>query len=537
MFQMKSENEIGSDDWNAQVFEQIYQRALTGDADSQFHLGRLFSGQSKLIPLNAQKQVEWYEKAAKQAHWGAMNNLGLLYENGIGVEKSDSKAFELFNKAARNEDGATAQFNLGRCYEYGIGITKNLEEAFKWYKVSAMSGSSVGNFKCGVFLFDGVGRVKNRQQAFNYFKKAAENEHLQSIYMVGYCLQKGLGTNKSNSFLEWYQKAADAGHARANLILNKFYEDGVNVPADDVKANHYLNQAAHYGNGEAKFKLYKKLVNQWKDKDNKQKLRDLLEQSAESGYKDARHALIRCLLLEDLFPKNVDRALQMMESSVNAGDREIYCTMSAVSATDLTVERKATLLKITKKCADLFDKYAAFDYAEQCEADGSEKKLKEALHYYLSAAALGHYAAASNAARFYQLGIGCDKDGVNEAGIIYYHLAFTDEHRSIESLAKLAEFFANGVRVPKNYIFAYALSNFSSSVGVDATCALRDSLETKMSPEQVGKAQDMSLEWSCLSQIKDHKFFLTGCVSFPNICTWRKRLMQKSLVMLKNLKD
>ena len=75
MFQMKSENEIGSDDWNAQVFEQIYQRALTGDADSQFHLGRLFSGQSKLIPLNAQKQVEWYEKASKQAHWCAMNNL------------------------------------------------------------------------------------------------------------------------------------------------------------------------------------------------------------------------------------------------------------------------------------------------------------------------------------------------------------------------------------------------------------------------------------------------------------------------------
>jgi hypothetical protein len=128
------------------------------------------------------------------------------------------------------------------------------------------------------------------------------------------------------------------------------------------------------------------------------------------------------------------------------------------------------------------------------------------------------------------LGIGCDKDGVNEAGIIYYHLAFADKHRSVESLAKLAEFFANGVRVPKNYIFAYALSNFSSSVGVEEACALRDSLETKMSPEQVGKAQDMSLEWNCLSQIKDHKFFPDWMRELPEYMHLEEEANAKKLI-------
>ena len=163
--------------------------------------------------------------------------------------------------------------------------------------------------------------------------------------------------------------------------------------------------------------------------------------------------------------------------------------------------------RITKKSADLFNEYAAYDYAKQCEIDGSEEKLKEALHYYSSAAALGHYAAALDTARCYQLGIGCDENSAGEAATIYYHQAFDDKVRSYESLGKLADFFAQGVRVPKNYVFAYALSNFAGAAGNDYASALRDYLETKMSPEQIGKAQDMTHEWNDLSQIKDHKFF------------------------------
>ena len=67
--------------------------------------------------------------------------------------------------------------------------------------------------------------------------------------------------------------------------------------------------------------------------------------------------------------------------------------------------------------------------------------------------------------------------------------------------------YGDGLGVPKNYVFAYALSNFAAAAGEEKAITLRDWLEAKMSPEQIGKAQDMTHQWNDLSQIKDHKFF------------------------------
>jgi hypothetical protein len=35
--------------------------------------------------------VEWFRKAADQAHAGAMNNLGRCYEHGLGVEEDPTE--------------------------------------------------------------------------------------------------------------------------------------------------------------------------------------------------------------------------------------------------------------------------------------------------------------------------------------------------------------------------------------------------------------------------------------------------------------
>lgn len=496
-----------SQDWNSQVFEQIYQRAQAGDVSSQFRLGMLFSGESGLVPPNAKKQVEWYQKACEQDHWASMNNLGRLYEDGLDVEKSESKAFELFYKAAHHEDQATAQFNLGRCYENGIGIAKDLENAFKWYKVSAKSGNAQSNYKCGFFLFDGIGRTKDVKAGFEFFQKAAEKEHLHSMYLMGYCLQNGIGTEKNNAFIDWYQKAADAGHARANLKLAECYEDGLGVKPDFDKALHFFNQAANNGNNEAKFRLYKKLAGHPTDEASKEKLRNLLEQSAESGIKEARHSLAKCLLDGELFSKDVDRAILLMERSVDDGDHGVYFMADSVSVDDLNSERKLALKQIIKKSADLFNEYAAYKYAQQCEAEASEEAFKEAHHYYSSAAALGHYSAAFELARCYKHGIGCDEKLPRETASIYYYQAFTGGILAHKGLTELARMYGDGVGVPKNYVFAYALSNFAAAAGEEKAITLRDWLEAKMSPEQIGKAQDMTNEWNDLSQIKDHKFF------------------------------
>ena len=54
----------------------------------------------------------WYRKAAEQGDASAQYNLGVMYENGHGVEQDDEQAVFWYRKAA--EQGyADAQYNLG----------------------------------------------------------------------------------------------------------------------------------------------------------------------------------------------------------------------------------------------------------------------------------------------------------------------------------------------------------------------------------------------------------------------------------------
>ena len=241
-----------------------------------------------------------------------------------------------------------------------------------------------------------------------------------------------------------------------------------------------------------------------------------MEQSAEAGFKDARHELAKCLLDGELFSKDVDRAIQLMERSVEDGDQDVYFMVGSITEDDLTSARKVALQHITKRSADLFNKYAAYEFAQQKEAEGSNESLKEAHHYFSSAAALGHHSAAFDLARCYQFGIGCDEELPRETASIYYHQAFIVGNLVHKNLAALAEMYADGVGVSKNYVFAYALSNFAGATGEDKAITLRDSLEAKMSTEQIGKAQDMTQEWNDLSQIKDNRFFPDWMREHPN---------------------
>ncbi len=78
----------------------------------------------------------WYKKAAEAGQVNAQNNLGFLYQNGIGVPQDFAKAVELYQKAAR-QGNAAAQNNLGMMYEQGTGVPEDLVLAYAWLNLAA----------------------------------------------------------------------------------------------------------------------------------------------------------------------------------------------------------------------------------------------------------------------------------------------------------------------------------------------------------------------------------------------------------------
>lgn len=84
--------------------------------------------------------IEAIKKMAEQRDARAMNNLGLLYERGLGVEKDYQKAFGWYQKAA-DKGFVAAIYNIGYSYEHGLGTKKNLKEAESCYSKVVDNGN------------------------------------------------------------------------------------------------------------------------------------------------------------------------------------------------------------------------------------------------------------------------------------------------------------------------------------------------------------------------------------------------------------
>lgn len=502
------------DDWNHQVLEKISNDAFSGDPVAQFRMGRLFSGSSEIAGKDPKKQFEWYQKAANQGHSGAMNNLALLYENGDGVAQSLDTAFKLYKSAA--EDGnVIAQANVARFFENGIGVEKDLKLAFQWFTAASDGGDTYSTYKCAFFLFEGAVCPADKKKSFELFKQTSENGHIHATYLVGYFLENGIGTNKSDECFDWYIKASESGHAGASFKISQCYENGWPTSIDHNKSDLYLNIAAERGHPEAKFRLYERLLKTASSKIERQQAFKLLEESATLGFNNAGYALAKALINGKDCQRDIDRSLLIIEKFLDKGDADFYHLISYASEKIPDGERIKDLFRLTKKAADLFNMFAAEVVSRKYQLGiGTAVNLQEAHRYLSRAVALGDGFFDHRLADYYQNGIGCEADP-REAAIIHFHSAFSSNTYSYSSLLSLAEIYNQGLVVAKNYVFAYALTNFSAAANHKASAEFRDELEVKMSPEQIGRAQELSLQWDKLDDIKANKFFPEWLSSKP----------------------
>lgn len=81
----------------------------------------------------------------------AQRNVGIMFQQGLGVPQSDVEAAHWYRRAAENGH-ARAQQNLGVMFEEGAGVPQDFVEAAKWYRLSAQQGNVVAKLNLGVML-------------------------------------------------------------------------------------------------------------------------------------------------------------------------------------------------------------------------------------------------------------------------------------------------------------------------------------------------------------------------------------------------
>jgi len=91
-------------------------------------------------PINYREAMTWYLKAAAQNYPKAKNNIGYMYEHGLGVRKDYPTAAQWYEQAA-NAGERRGLYHLGLLYEQGLGVEKSLGKATTLMRASATAGN------------------------------------------------------------------------------------------------------------------------------------------------------------------------------------------------------------------------------------------------------------------------------------------------------------------------------------------------------------------------------------------------------------
>jgi TPR repeat protein len=109
------------------------------------------------------KALAWYILAARENNSYAQNNIGVLYNYGLGVPKNDMCALKWYLKAAERSVHVDQSNHIGELFETDHGVPLDKYKALEWY--------SHGKYEINI----------NRLEGQGYHRSATDNSKFNSI--------------------------------------------------------------------------------------------------------------------------------------------------------------------------------------------------------------------------------------------------------------------------------------------------------------------------------------------------------------------
>jgi uncharacterized protein len=192
------------------------QAAGQGHAESQYILSTLYdAGQG--VPADDEQAARWESMAAGQGHVYAQANLSFR-EYSAG---NFAAAFVWCQRAA-DANLAWAQYNLGLMYQKGEGVTRSETEAAHWYRLAASQGSVDAQLRLADLFYLGQGVPRSYTQAALWYRRAAEQGNARAQFQLGHLYDVGLGIEHDyTQYRHWTRVAAEQGHEEAIRELKR----------------------------------------------------------------------------------------------------------------------------------------------------------------------------------------------------------------------------------------------------------------------------------------------------------------------------
>lgn len=164
--------------------------------------------------------IKGIEKKAFEGVPEAQHDLAAIYTAGHGGVAVDYKrAAQWFTEAAGNGI-ANARYNLGVLYHQGLGVDRDIGKAIGWYRAAAALGHPEADYNLGIAEIEGIGTEYNPRRAAKSFERAARGGVMEAAYNLGLIHENGLlGDADMNEAVFWYSTAADYS-PEARVALN-----------------------------------------------------------------------------------------------------------------------------------------------------------------------------------------------------------------------------------------------------------------------------------------------------------------------------
>lgn len=175
--------------------------------------------------------IEYFRRSADLGYGPAQIALAYYYETGTFVPGDQSRALDLYRKAAAQGD-PLASWLAGRRYFLGGGSPRDWDAAQKWLKPAAQQNNPFGAYYLGRVMAD---RDYNKAPAL--YKIAAEQGLPQAQYFYAKTLKDGRGIprDRFNAYV-WFTIALDAHYTIAGTDLSEIEGDLTLAQISDAKA-------------------------------------------------------------------------------------------------------------------------------------------------------------------------------------------------------------------------------------------------------------------------------------------------------------
>lgn len=175
--------------------------ADAGSPDAMNELGVIYEDGTDGVEANLEQGVQWYRRGAEAGSDDAMENLGVAYLSGNGVPCDVNEARKWLERAAEN-GSAFAECSLGSRFASGDFGEPDMDEAVKWWERAAEHGDAVAMLNLGSLYCDGTFPT-DLKKAREWIKKAQENGAERAYYYTALDCLGLLETDVPDSFDVW----------------------------------------------------------------------------------------------------------------------------------------------------------------------------------------------------------------------------------------------------------------------------------------------------------------------------------------------